>query len=526
MSPASLVGTVLLFARLKLRLLAGNLRGDTARVLGFVLTAVIAAGSALLGAALLGLLRLAPPQVAADLVTVVFTVLLVSWTVVPLLAFGLDDTLDPARLSLLPLPAGRMAAGLFAASATGVWPVATLVVIAGAPLGLASGIGGVLLGILAVPLQFALCLVVSRLVTTALSGALRSRRGRDVLVVAALAVVLLLQLPGLLLNSDLSDPAAALHATAAVLRWTPSGMAAHAIADGGPVGLAELAVVALVVAAAGLLWIKALDRALVTADASTQGPAVRGGDGLLDRLLPDGPLAAVTGKELKYIRREPRYRVLWLGAIAVTGVLAFSLTSQGVAAGPGMPVMLTAMAALMITLQLGNSFGVDGRSLWMNAVATGSERGIAIDLAGRHLANAVVAAPLLLAVAVASGVLAGAPASIGWALLTGFGMLGAGFGVGSLTSVLLPYTVPERVNAFTGAAPGQGGQALVAAFAVTAGITVVALPFVVPLALGVFWVSVLAPLYGLLIETLGRRLAARIGFARLPELLAAVSKPS
>jgi ABC-2 type transport system permease protein len=49
---------------------------------------------------------------------------------------------------------------------------------------------------------------------------------------------------------------------------------------------------------------------------------------------------------------------------------------------------------------------------------------------------------------------------------------------------------------------------------------------VVPLAFGLTWITVLAPFYGLLLETLGRRLAARVGFRRTPELLAAVSKPT
>ncbi|MFD2355639.1 hypothetical protein ACFSTC_49780 [Nonomuraea ferruginea] len=129
-------------------------------------------------------------------------------------------------------------------------------------------------------LQFALCLVASRLVTTSLSSALRTRRGRDVLAVAAIGAVLLFQLPNLLINSDLGDPLSLLHGTAAVLRWTPSGMAAHAIADGGLVGVAELAVVALVVVAAAWLWIKALSRALVTPDVSNEAATVRRDSGL------------------------------------------------------------------------------------------------------------------------------------------------------------------------------------------------------------------------------------------------------
>ncbi|MEV0350493.1 hypothetical protein AB0H88_32320 [Nonomuraea sp. NPDC050680] len=519
------MNTVALFAQLKLRLLVGNLRGDIQRKLGFIFTLIMSVFVSVIGFLLMSLLRLAPHDVAASIVVVVFSVMLIGWMVVPLLAFGLDDTLDPARLSLFPLPTSRLAVGMFTASATGVWPLATLIVTAGALVGLATGVGGVLVGIVAVLLQFALCLVASRLVTTALSSAMRTRRGRDVLAVAAIFVVLLAQLPNLLLNSNIGDPAGMLRQVSALLRWTPSGLAAHAMADGGLTGLAELVVVALVVVVVGWLWIKALSRALVTPDSSTRAASVRRGSGLVDRFVPSGPLAAVVTKELKYIRREPRYRVGWFSSVLVALVLGFSVTRSG-EVGPSMPILLTASAGMMIALQSANSFGIDGRSLWMNAVTMGSERGLSTDLAGRHLAGALVAAPLLAVIAVAAGLFAGHPESIVPAVLIGLGALGTGFGVGSVTSVVIPYTMPERMNAFSGAAPGQGGQAFVSGLGALLGISLLALPFVVPLLFGLLWVSVLAPFYGLLAEVLGRRLGAKIGFPRLPELLAAVSRPT
>ncbi|MGW0801849.1 hypothetical protein [Nonomuraea sp. NPDC002799] len=520
------MSTVLLFAGLKLRLLAGNLRGDLQRKLGFIFTLISATGLAGLGFLLMSLLRLAPGDIAASLVIVAFGIFLISWMIVPLLAFGLDDTLDPAKLSLFPLRTRAMAVGMFTASATGVWPLAMLIVTFGALVALARSPGGLLLGVPAVLLQFALCLVTSRLITTSLSSALRTRRGRDVLAVAALLVVVLAQLPNLLMNRGFGDPTVMLHQMAAVFRWTPPGMAAHAIADGGLIGLAELAAVAVIVVVIGWLWIKALGRALVTPDVSTQAASVRKESGLTDRFLPDGPLAAVVTKELKYIRREPRFRVGWFSAVVVTIVLSFSLGGgSGGGGGPeGLPIVLTTIGALMIALQSGNTFGIDGRSLWMNAVTFGSERALATDLAGRHLANAVIAVPLLAVIAVATGLFTGHPGTIVPATLAGWGALGIGLGVGSVTSVVVPYTVPERMNAFSGAAPGQGGQAFASAMGATVGIALLSLPFVLPLAFGLLWVSVLAPFYGLLAEVLGRRLAARIGFARLPELLGAVSK--
>ncbi|GGL52662.1 hypothetical protein [Planomonospora parontospora] len=517
------------FARLKLRLIAGNLRGDTTRLLGFVFTLLAALVVAALGFSAMAMLRSAPPQIAADAVTVLFTLLLVGWVVVPLLAFGLDDTLDPSRLALFPLTTGRLAAGMFTASVTGVWPAATLFATFGAVAGLAAGAGGVLVGTVAVLLQFALCIVTSRLVTTSLSGVLRTRRGRDVLAVSVVFFILAAQLPNLLLNQGFSgNPREMLHGIASVLRWTPPGMAAHAVADGGPAALAEVAFLALLAAGLGFLWIAALRRAMVTTDASTEGASVRNSRGLLARFLPDGPLAAVATKELRYARRDPRGRVGWFAALAVTGVMAFSLNNgnEGVTPGPALAIGPACLGALMIGLQSCNSFGIDGRSLWMNSMVYGTARDWRTDLAGRHLAVAVIAVPALTVLAVVAGFLAGDPLWAVPATLTAWGVLGVGLGVGALSSVLLPYTVPERLNAFTGAAPGQGGIAFAGSFATMIGTALLALPVALPVLLGVTWVCAVAVPYGLLVAAVGRRIAGNLGFARYPEILASISQPA
>ncbi|MGJ6964553.1 hypothetical protein ACSDR0_21820 [Streptosporangium sp. G11] len=517
----------MVFVRLKLRLVAGNLSGSTQRLLGFVFTAIAAFLFGALGFLSTAVLRLAPADTALEVVTVLFAVFLVGWAVVPLLAFGLDDTLDPSRLALFPLRTGQLVTGMFAASVTGVWPLASLTVMAGAVAGLATGVGGVILGTVAVLLHFALCVMISRLVTTSLSGILRTRRGRDVLAVSVVFVILVAQLPNLLLNGGLSaDPGAVLHGLASVLRWTPSGIAAGAIADGGLMAAAGTVLLAVLLAGTGWLWITALRRALVSPDASTQGASVRNSRGLLARILPDGPLAAVASKELKYARRDPRGRVGWFAAIAVTGIMAFSLYGDGDgdgAAGSVLAVTPACIGAVMISIQWCNAFGIDGRSLWMNAVAYGSDRDWRTDIAGRHLVVATIAVPLLLVLAVVAALLAG---DVLWAVpaaLTAWGVLGAGLGVGALTSVLMPYTVPDRLNAFTGAAPGQGGVAFAASFGALIGTGLLALPIALPVLLGLTWVSVLAVPYGLLLSWGGRRVAGKIAFARYPALLEASS---
>ncbi|TLP62170.1 hypothetical protein [Microbispora triticiradicis] len=515
-----------LFVRMKLSLVRGSLRGELARQLGFVFSLLAAVLMAVAGFGLFALVRLAPHDIALDVVPVAFAMFAAGWIVVPLMAFGLDETLDPARLALFPLTTRQLATGLFAASVAGPWPIASLVALSGGVVALAHGPGGVLLGVPAVVLQFAFCIVISRLVTTALSSALRTRRGRDVLAVAAVFGVLFAQLPNLLLNQRLAaDPAGLLASAADVLRWTPPGLAAHAIADGGLAGVADLVVVAVTVVVLGWLWITALRHALVRPDSSNQGGgSVRrswaGG------LLPGGMIGAVVAKELKYARREPRGRVNWIIAIFVSAVVMFSLHGPGVSAGPTSAIGPACLAALVIGLQSANSFGIDGRSLWMNAVAFGTPRDLRTDLAGRHLAMAVIAVPLLALASLAAALVAGDATWAPAAALTAWGVLGVGMGVGALTSVTVPYTYPDRLNAFSGAAPGQGGQAFVSSFATMLAVAALALPVALPVLLGTTWVAVLAVPYGVAVAWAGRRLASGIGFARFPELLAAVSRPT
>ncbi|MFI6320519.1 hypothetical protein ACIBG8_23495 [Nonomuraea sp. NPDC050556] len=518
--------TVKLFVQLKLRLISGNLRGDATRKIGFVFTligALCVAGFGFLG---MSAIRFADADLATDIGVVAFTVFLIGWAIVPLLAFGLDDTLDPSRLTLFPLRTQDLAVGMFSASATGVWPAASLIVLAGGVVGLSRSVGGALIGVLAVLLEFALCLVTSRLITTALSGALRTRRGRDVLAVAAIFVVVLAQLPNLIINRGLGgDMGAMVHGLANALRWVPSGMAAHAIADGGLLGIGELVVVALLAGLIGWLWIRSLGRALVTTDASTQGASVRRSSGFVDRFLPDGQLAAVVDKELRYIRRDPRFRVGWFSSVVVTAIIAFSLSGKSGPSGAIMVVGPACLGALMLGMQTANVFGIDGRSLWMNSMVYSSPRDLRTDLAGRHIAVGLLATPLLAILALAVGLFTGELSGVVPAMLTAWGVLGVGLGVGAVTSVIVPYTTPDRLNAFSGAAPGQGGLAFLGSFGSMLGTGFLVLPLV-PVLFGVTWVAFLAVPYGLLISALGRRLGGVIGYPRLPELLVAVSKPT
>src|SRR6202043_69469 len=113
------------------------------------------------------------------LTSFIFTVFAFGWLILPLLAFGLDSTLDPATVALYPLRTRPLATGLLAASATGAWPLANVIGLLGVTVGLARGPLGLLVAVVAVLLQVLFCITLARFVTTGLAGLLRARRGKD-----------------------------------------------------------------------------------------------------------------------------------------------------------------------------------------------------------------------------------------------------------------------------------------------------------------------------------------------------------
>ena len=121
----------------KLRLLLNALRASTGAKVAFILGAICAALVA--GGIFYLLAILGGGLAAADLTTAIFCLFGLTWLILPIVAFGLDSTLDPATPALDPLRTRPLAVGLLAASATGAWPAATLIGLLGVTVGLARG---------------------------------------------------------------------------------------------------------------------------------------------------------------------------------------------------------------------------------------------------------------------------------------------------------------------------------------------------------------------------------------------------
>lgn len=528
------------FVRLKLALLRSSFSRGWQRAVGTVIGVVYATPLALAAAAGLTVLgRRVDAPVAGDALVIAFVALWGVWTVGPVLFFGLDETLDPARLRLLPLSSGQLALGLGAASAVGVAPIATLVGLLGVIGGFAPA-GPLALAVLgAVVVQFALCIVSARTLVTVLSPRLSSRRGRDLLALlgglAGLAFAGVGQLPNLLLQSGEglgADRARELlDAVAGVAAVLPPAWAARAVTAAAASRPLEalgwlLAAAALAVLLARV-WVAALERTATRPGAAAETAAAD--DGLYPRgfgALPRTPLGATIAKELRYLARVPAWRVALLfpavgavGLVVATAVLPVLDRPQAVLAPP-LTVAIIALSSL-------NLFGADRGAVWL-LVASGSDP--RVDIAGKQLALALVALPLAvvttLAVASSTGGWALVPASL---VLT-FVLFAVGSGVGGIASVVAPQPSPVDVsNAFAGAT----GTGCVTALLQLAAMTVLSVVLAPPAVLVLYAVlaapALLAPALAAAVAWalgawwLGLRVAAARLASRGPEFVAALT---
>lgn len=444
------------FVRLKLRMVANGFRLGWQQKIGLALGLVFALPLALGGFAVLASLRV-EPELARPATIVIFTLVFMGWLVGPLLGFGSDETLDPARLALLPLSRRHLATGLFAASSVGVGAAATAVVLAGAVVGLAPAGGGAVVVMAAVCVQFALCIVGARALTTALSGVLRSRRGRDLTVLLGLVAALVVPQSFRLLADVGRD---GLESAAGIVAWSPPGLAARAASE-ARAGHAAMAVALLggAVAVVCLLawwWMTALDRSLTTASSTGRARTGRRAPGLFSPAwawLPRDRRGAVAAKELRYYGRDPRQRagtLVWL-LFAVTLPVGVAL-SPDMSERPEIVLAACSFAALGGLTSI-NQYGIEGGAQWMNVVAGTDVRA---DLTGKNLALVAWVLAVVAAVAVALAVVSGGWVWVPVTVLLSAGVLGVAVGVGNVISIRAPQPLPASTSNLFAANTGQG----------------------------------------------------------------------
>ncbi|MCA1712941.1 MAG: hypothetical protein LC789_15405 [Actinobacteria bacterium] len=477
---------------------------------------------------------------APDAGVVVYAFVALGWVVLPILTFASDDLLDPSRLSLLPLSRVDLMTLLTVGALVGVAPVATLVAALGLAVGVASGPVQVAVAVAAALLEVAFCVVLSRVVVAALSGLLRSRRGRDIGIALTTLVALSFQLINPLLQRVIQPGGSGRDAAAAFagpIRWTPPGLLASAplLTQRGQAGTAllRLALVGGLVVAGAALWERLVARSLVRVDAS--GRSRERSTALLPRgigrLLPTGRAGAVAAKDLRYLTRDPRRGISQLIGVLFPAFAVVLGPAYGSGSRPGpWAVFVVCLIAAFGGLQGANRFGLDGTSTWMLMASHTSRRSAREDLLGGDVATVAVMLPLLALAGLLTAALTDGwsylPAAMGLAIALLL-VTTAGSGI---AAVQAPYAVPDNPrNAFSSGGTGQGCAAVLVTFGLLAVGLVVCAPLgslLIPALHSSTWAWTLlavGTLYGVVVGALLRRFAASLWLDRAPEVLQILS---
>ena len=521
---------VALIVRLKWQLLRNGLRRSTPQLVGLVLGGVY--GLSILVVLVSGLVALrfvVPTDEARDVVVIAGSALTLGWALFPVIAYGIDETLDPARFATLAVPRRELVLGLLMSSLVGVPAVVTAI------LGLATVItwSRSVLAILVAPVAAAVgvltCVALSRVTSTAFSAMSRHRRGREAVSVLVLLFAVGLGIAGSSIMKRLSTPGLLVN-VGEVLGWTPLGLAWAAPADivNGATGsgLLRLVLAAMFLVAALLAWDWLLRNALENPrGTSGDRPATRDtGLGWFARM-PATPTGAVAARSITSWQRDPRY----ISSVALMLLMPLGLLLPPLSGGSRLwSLAMAPTAGFLLGWSMHNDIAYDGTAFWAH-VATGvSGRA---DRVGRLAPTAMVASFLLPAYATVGCALTGRwsvwPALVGM----GLGLLLTGFGVANVMSALKPYPVPGPGENPFGAPPGS--SALTVVIQAVAGATVffLNLPLLgvgIGALVGYTWMGWLclglAVVLGSAAMVLGTRWGARIYERRAPELLADLSR--
>ena len=524
------------FVKLKLRLIAGGLRGRPARIVLFVLGVVMAGLFAIGGYALLAVPGVVGDERAAGmLLQLGGSLLVLGWVVLPLLFFGVDESLDPARFALLPLRRRTLILGMFVAALAGLPALSTLA----ATLGMVStaaalgGSGAAFAELAGVVGGLLLCVALSRAVTSAFATALRSRRARDLAAVLLTLVAMLLGPAQIaVLNGASGTDWARLSGTVEAVGWTPLGapytLGLEAAAGRWWAVPLKLVIVGATIVALLAWWSKTLESAMLGAaggQAANPGRRVAGPPvaQLLPRWLPAGRFGALVGREIRYWWREARRRagLITFGVAAVVVPLTVTITNGETTRATTIGWMI--LVGVLGAINLANQFGYEGTAYAANIVAGVPGR---VELHSRVVGLTVYVLPIMLVAATVIAVYAGHPAWIPGLLGMLLAAYGAGLAVSLPLSVLGAYAMPDTSNPFAISSGGGMAKSLYSFAAMLVG-AVLCAPYLIAFLKvgdGLLWTALpVGAVYGGAVYALGAHLTGALLDRRMPELLQTVN---
>ncbi len=521
---------------LKWRLLVNGVRHDRQRAIGMPLILIfIIGGGWMLSRGYWTAAQDLTPAIRGEFSIWVITLLWILWATVPVVIFPLDETLDPGRFSLLPFERRQLLAGLLTAGM-----VTPPIII---PLMLLTVTGVLFAGwtvtpvvILAAALTLAILIVSGQAFTALVSALVRSRRGRDLIVV----VIAGLGLTGFLLQRSIATAVGEFGLAGAVERYPlsplrmllPPASAQYAVVatDAGDLwGTVSGVLMSAVWLAALLAFWHWIVRRLLTTPEITSVSRRTVGRGFAERFAWS-TVFVIARKELRYYLREPRMRMVWTGAVIFFGFLVAATLFgdaqlERVKEQEWLP-LLAPIVVLFVGLPIAlNQFGWERRAAsFLFALPA---RPLQI-VAGKNLATG---AGLLLeatAVSIAFSYYVGStqyltllPPLMVTAVL-------AQLAVGNVVSAVTPLRLPDPGTDVFSQASEQGclaiGSQLIAFF-------VIGLSLVIPasaMTIALFFTDALSPMliawlsvvWGLLLYAIGLGISVWVTRRRLPEILA------
>ena len=467
------------------------------------------------------------------------TVLL--WFLIPVVAFGLDDTLDPRAFALFPRSAKDLQPGMFAAAALSLPSLFTLLAIAAATgfellwlIVFGQSAVWIVLGALAlIPANlaaFALCLLLPRAWFAHSASRSSSRSGREVGGMLGFLLMFVVIYGFSLGMQRIGDMNFALlerwlPGIVEALAWTPIGALFSVpmdLAEGRVLTALLRAVIgAITIVLVWLWWRRSIDLSLTSAlsgDASSGDAKV---SPLVPRFVPAGAFGAVMGKSLRYWRRDTRY----LAALGLYPVMIVFFVAMGFMLPESRPMMLgmTIFMCGMSGMSLANEIGFDGPAGWINIVTGLPSRA---NLLGRIAAMALLMVPGVVLVTVTIPLLYGMPELLPMTVLGSLGTMVCGWGISMVVGAMLPY--PSSAPG-TNPMKDKSASSSNAMIAMTVAMLAVFVPLLPALGVGIWGAvvgsmaltvlaGVLALVAGAVVFLVGLRIAAVRLDARYPDL--------
>ncbi|CAN5386030.1 transporter [soil metagenome] len=427
----------------------------------------------------LAILVIYPQPVQQATVVIGGVALTLGWFLVPLVATGIEPTIDPLRLSPFPIPVGRLMLAMTLVGATWIPGIVTFLASIATALAWRETPAAAALALLCGAIATVICIVGSRLLASLSANLVSGRRiGQRIAVLVIAALVLLGPVAlAVVLGLRSSEP---FPGTAAVLGATPFGaiwsVPGEVVAGHPVVAAAEFAIALATLAMMLVIWRWSLLDTFRARGGGARAPQRGSGRLGVFRFVPATPVGAIAARSLIYWWRDPRFarQLILVPMMPVLLILLASLSHA-----PWLSYVAAPAVAGLLPLTLFAVVSYDGTAYALH-LSTGV-RGVD-DRAGRAAGLLLFALPAVLVVSIVSMAVAGSLTQLPALFGITIGMLLSGLAVVSVSSasIVIPVARAGR-NPFTAQA-GTGMTAILGSYAVTGVMIALALP---ELALGI-----------------------------------------